>query len=53
MTPESVSGLRITAADIAPIWQAIAGLRSGGRLTAVPSPPREPTESGLPAHLAA
>jgi len=53
MTPESVPGLRITAADLAPIWQAIAECRSGGQIAVVASGPRLPPQSVRPASLAA
>lgn len=53
MTPESVPGLRITAADIAPIWQAIADFRSGSRIAVVASGPHQPPQSVRPASLAA
>jgi hypothetical protein len=53
MTPESVPDLRITAADITPIWRAIAGLGSGGRLAAVTDQPQQQTQSVLPTRLAA
>jgi hypothetical protein len=53
MTPESVPGLRVTLADIRPIWLAIAHPHNGAPAASVSVLEPEPPQSINPTSLAA